>query len=448
MRTTTLTLTLAALLLAATTPAHAGWTNDPVNGMAPVCTASGSQTTPLITMMANEKVFICWSDARTSIAREYYQILTPQGDPILAENGQPVLDGNWSYGGPVLPDGEGGCIVVMLDKRSGYYQIYGQRFDSVGNRLWGDTGLPLAIWPNSTDMLFKDVACDSLGNFFAGYVVNWAGSALQYVQKFDRDGQRLWGDYGACTVSGANDYQQIVPDGRGGIMEGWQGNSLGFQHLDAAGNPLLPVGGILLRYLNGAYFPGSILMGGVQDGLGGAVFNTQNFYYWPFSDLYMIRVNGHGDTQWTYTFPTNLQQGFNPVFFLPADSSFWVGRGCAATPQNQQYLHRFSLSGRQTYVSPPHDYSAYQLIPWANGVIALEVTLNINLQASKLTLTGQRLWQNMVAVRFVSNASSNFAAAVADGQGGMVCAFRHWVTGNNYDIYAQRVNADGSLGSP
>src|SRR5689334_351915 len=40
-------------------------------------------------------------------------------------------------------DGQGGLIVTWVDTRNGNSDVYAQHFDAAGNRLWGDSALPV-----------------------------------------------------------------------------------------------------------------------------------------------------------------------------------------------------------------------------------------------------------------------------------------------------------------
>ncbi|MEW6686110.1 MAG: hypothetical protein AB1393_07895 [Candidatus Edwardsbacteria bacterium] len=44
----------------------------------------------------------------------------------------------------IVPDMKGGGIIIWQDWRSGNLDIYAQRVDSAGNRLWTNNGVPLA----------------------------------------------------------------------------------------------------------------------------------------------------------------------------------------------------------------------------------------------------------------------------------------------------------------
>jgi len=170
MRTATLTLTLATLL-ALPPAARAQWTNDPYNGMAPVCMAPGEQAEPLVGRLESTGyTMYFWMDYRIyQEPRSYYQVLNQSGERQLEPDGRPVVDGpSYWYAGvtAALADGQGGLVAVFRDARNGEEDLYGQRYDSLGNPMWAPTGLPLVLWPRNENTIFRDFAIDSLGNVF------------------------------------------------------------------------------------------------------------------------------------------------------------------------------------------------------------------------------------------------------------------------------------------
>jgi len=240
MRTTILTLALPATLwaalpatlwLALASPAHAQWFNSPYRGMVSVCNDSAYQDYAQSCELGGGNTLFAWYDLRTGTGQTYYQVLNSVGVPLLETNGEPLFQGNWLYAWysptlkSVFPDGEGGSIAVVGDYRNGLIDIYGQRVDAQGNRLWGETGLPLVVWPGGENVSLsnKDIEADFLGNIFIAWAPNALGDTTAlYIQKFDATGQLPWGPYGipVCQIvpseTGAGIIAQLVPDGGGG----------------------------------------------------------------------------------------------------------------------------------------------------------------------------------------------------------------------------------------
>lgn len=92
----------------------------------------------------------------------------------------------------VASDGRGGVVVIWVD---GDQNLYAQRLDSVGQKLWGDEGVLVAqgacglpVW----------VAGDS----YNGFVVGWTSGANfnypddSYIRKINAEGIIRWGESG------------------------------------------------------------------------------------------------------------------------------------------------------------------------------------------------------------------------------------------------------------
>ncbi len=454
-------LALLATLLAACPPAPCQWTNDPWNGMVPVCTAAGWQTSPQICRLSSGRYLILWLDYREGFSnyRTYYQILDSDGVTLLQPNGILVFDCTWyfsNYKG-LISDGAGGCIAFLYDDRNstGYVDLYGQRFDSLGNRMWGETGLPLVEWPGAQDISAKDVVSDSLGNVFLSLL---EGEGM-YIQKCNTMGERLWGDYGMPVniAAGIYDYQQSVPDGQGGIIDVWMDtrpgggadpSNLWAQHLDSQGNPLWALNGIRLSNPHtGAYLWAYSIADGVPDGHGGGIWAYDTHYNW-----YLFRLTGAGQIIW---YSSNFAPDTCYVVDLlrhPVDNTLWVSNKEKRTGRNWDwYLYRFNLNGNPLFGNYGLSLGGV-LTPTSNGVICLKSISEGNpdyLKAQRVDSSGTVAWNTLVNYNqgSVTGTGYGYKKGVADGTDGIICVWedqRDW----DFDIYAQRVQANGGLGDP
>ncbi|MBN2055185.1 hypothetical protein JW905_09700, partial [bacterium] len=146
-----------------------------------------------------------------------------------------------------------------------------------------------------------------------GYVVVWTtvnpvkGTQREgdgtYLQKYNADGDRVWGNTGVELVSGleSHTYPRLCNDGAGGIIAGWNQyhesmNDIRVQRWTAAGTPLWTVGGVLVSE-PGIYSYGVRV---ASDGLGGvyAVFRANE----PAGRGYQLvvqHVTAVGTLDWT-----------------------------------------------------------------------------------------------------------------------------------------------------
>jgi hypothetical protein len=231
------TLTLTAALLAAAAAAHAQrpWFNDPYTGMAVVTNETGRDEFPQVVRLSSGRSLVIW--VRYDEIKLKYRVISQEGLPLPSLNGNYLFTGIWNYGTHnfLLPDSNGGAMCIVRDCRDGHYNVYGQKFNSLGSPQWGDNGLPLVVWPGSEDAILWDVAWDSVDTYFITWVPDLTSGGDVYVQKINTAGDRLWGDYGmpACTAPGIQSWSHVVPDGGGGGLVVWEndGSSFFYQHL-------------------------------------------------------------------------------------------------------------------------------------------------------------------------------------------------------------------------
>jgi len=478
MRKHALILAFAALLcLALAPPAHAQWTNDPISGMVTVCDAPGHQWYPRVCNLAGNRTFVAWYDERTFPGRIYYQVLDPSGNALLQDDGMPIVEGDWGTSvegdadndDAVIPDGLGGCIMVFWDERDGSWDVYGQRVDSLGNRLWGAGGIGLLLWPgpSNQDAHAKSFCADSLGNFFCSSIVAYNSVFYGiYIQKFYADGTTLWGPVGAIVrapISGSGgEFQETVPDMVGGVIDVWEdyrfsseNATLYFQHLDADGNPLLPLNGIPVRNSSGQVYQG-ILDHGVPDGQGGGIWarTTASLENW----FGIFRLNGQGQMLWEWTTGNPSMHGFGQQLLRhPADGTIWFQLHEDVPGHHGNFLYRFNVSGRPIFGNAGLLVQGTNtLIAIADGIIDGDMLYHVQGSEVRTQIWSQRFdrrgrmqWNAFVALGRASPGGGpcfGFPMVASDGADGAVFAFEEHNT--THDIAAQRVLWNGRLGAP
>jgi hypothetical protein len=440
-----------AMLMLLNIVSKAQWTNNPRSGMSVVTNEAGSDKLPTVTDLADNRFLTLW--VRYQEVRGKFQVVDQDGFPLLETSGHYLISGTWyncteKY---LFPDGQGGAICIFEDWRSGFRQIYGQRIDSDGNRLWGENGLPLAIWGGGSTGL-KDVTIDSLGNGFFAWSKNLSGTNEIYIQKFNiLTGDRLWGEMGVlnCVAAAPCDYQQIVEDNGGGVMEIWEdarsgsGTRLYSQHLDANGNALWTPNGIPL-YVPGTSIPiyGTV-QEGIPDGQGGGIWSqTPSISYYR-----VFRLTGTGTVAWSWTH--NAGSGSCDILDMllhPQDGMVWVSGVYATGTTFNAYLYHFDpITGEQSFGVNGLDIGGECITPVNGGVILIDHDSIGNLLARRINLNGIQIWQSIIY------RSSDWYApcGCSDGWNGMVVAFEDYKYPATYpDISAQRVLANGRLGTP
>lgn len=140
---------------------------------------------------------------------------------------------NHQYYPQITVDGMGGVIVTWMDDRShsAYYHwaIYAQRFNSSGNPMWHRDGV-LVMGKNGEAYINPQIISDGLGGAIIKWhrnysTENWVSPQEIYVQRLNSSGARLWNSEGIrVSIYGEAIYgdTEITPDGSGGAIVVWK----------------------------------------------------------------------------------------------------------------------------------------------------------------------------------------------------------------------------------
>ncbi len=134
-------------------------------------------------------IVVSWIEEEKFKKNIFAQRFDLKGNKLWAADGVPVIvqKGN-QFGQKMIDDKKGGVIVSWIDKRidTSYANIYSQRFDPFGNKLWDSTGTVIANSPDAIKS-YLNLVPDGFGG---GYVI--------YTQKQNNKteifGQRIFND--------------------------------------------------------------------------------------------------------------------------------------------------------------------------------------------------------------------------------------------------------------
>jgi hypothetical protein len=167
------------------------------------------------------------------------QHLNASGQPSWAAGGIPLTSPWTGYQAMprVVGDGTGGIIVVWLDGRVGVCDpsnmwdcdIWGQRLDSSGALLWGLGGRPVATAANNQGVDGLAMISDSAGGAIVAFTDSRATEGeTVYAQRIDANGNPVWPVDGILfgQQPNANDVPSIrqlklISDGAGGAIGAW-----------------------------------------------------------------------------------------------------------------------------------------------------------------------------------------------------------------------------------
>jgi hypothetical protein len=205
----------------------------------PVCTAGGYPTSVIMAPASGGGAFIAWPDSRYGYNDAFIQYVDLNGSPVWQTDGISVCDDEGyfynKYAPRLAPDGSGGVIAAWYDNRTGdTYDIYAQRFDPDGTRAWGQYGvlaLPCYSFEEET-LTIKSDGCGGAIITLDLYMDEY-GELDIYAQRMEHAGSRLWGSSGinVCTAENYQFAPAIAPDGLGGAIIAWEDYRPGYSDI-------------------------------------------------------------------------------------------------------------------------------------------------------------------------------------------------------------------------
>ncbi len=274
-------------------------------GDLPICTSTGSQTHVNVIPDERGGVFVAWEDGRYSAL--YAQRVDAGGTTLWTSNGIMLPEGSAS-GIPdrfVVADGMGGLIYAW--ELNG--DIYAEHVDSTGTADWNidpvwGVAQRVPVCTAATPQRLVQFTSDGAGGIIATWEDHRNGSRPDiYAQRIDASGNPVWTTDGVpvCVDSANQSFPVIAADGSGGAFIAWQDQRIGtqvfVQHIDASGNALWAVDGILASF--GPTSAADQWPGIISDEVGGAILGWTHLT--PNHDLQMTRVLSDGSFVWNYT---------------------------------------------------------------------------------------------------------------------------------------------------
>ena len=449
--------------------AEADWSHDPEANNA-VCTASGGQSQVQVVDDGAGGHIAVWVDARAGDSDIYAQRVDATGVVTWTAGGVAVCGAAGEQDSPrVVSDGAGGAIVVWRDGRSGSdTDVYAQRIDASGAFEWvpdgvgvctvvadqdgavlapdGLGGAYIAWEDHRTDAADEDVYAQLVGlggsvqwapggialsdttgaqrslaitcRNSGGAVVAWSDDRASdggiYAVRINLFGAALWSSATSLIDGGAThwDHPAIMPDGWGGafiVCEGTMGSDeldvLG-QRVNASGDVLWGSGGATVCSAAGDQYAVQL----VADDAGGAILVWNDERTGLSTDIYSLRIDGWGASQWPM-YPLGL-----------------------------------AVSGGLDDAGPPDlvaDGAGGAVVAWHGGQPDHE-----DIFAQRFDDGGAILWSfngEIVSSAFGRKWEPKVAS---DGAGGGVVVWCDFRNASDFDVYAQRMERNGYLGYP
>jgi len=397
------------------------WT---ANGVA-ICTASDYQYDPAIVTDGSGGAIITWWDKRSGTSEDIYaQRVNPSGIPQWTANGVAICtDSDYLYDPVIVSDGAGGAIIIWQDYRSGgaYSDIYAQRVNASGVPQWTANGV--AVCTASSNQWDPVIVSDGSGGAIIVIVSDGSGGAIItwwdqrsgtnddiYAQRVNPSGIPQWTANGVAISTAGNSQRDpaVVSDGSGGAIITWEDRRSGFnwdiyaQRVNPSGVPQWTANGVAVCTASHNQDEPGV----VTDGSGGAIITWEDYRSGINEDIYAQRVNPSGVPQWTA----------NGVAICTAPDGQW-------------------------YPDVVSDSSGGAIIAWED----YRSGTYEDIYAQRVNPSGVPQWTaNGVAV-CTASYQQWYPTPLTDGSGGAIITWTDYRNGTSGDIYAQHVNADGSL---
>jgi hypothetical protein len=453
----------AGLVLTVMVAAAAGqWPSDPAVNLA-VADRPNDQVQPKICATSDGGCYISWFDNATGGYDVYLQRLSAAGYEQWPHNG--VLVANRSYSSTtdygLAVDADDNAILAYNDDRGGSDQIGCNKVAPDGTLLWGAMGVLLT---NTTEFVASPkVAVTTQGD----YAVAWLQNDSVWMQRLSAAGVPQWNPAKYVTPSsGSYLFSDVQPSLSGTFIVSWVYYTGGYtgpkylyaQRYSTSGTSMWGLSPVIVfdgGSLQNGYFPSFL-----PDGAGGAVFAWYDVA--GTRNCYVQRVNATGGQ----VFPHNgvaVSTLANRIRLSPCVTynsasqeifTFWTESNTYQT-QWGLYGQRFSAAGARLWTN-----SGLQVLPLSelqNGFLQTMVSgtgatlfyvdddSDAHLKATCFDASGATVWPNsprMVSSLPTSKWDANLARTPS-GMGIIVWADERDGTDN---LYAQNVNADGSLG--
>jgi len=365
---------------------------------------------------------IVWQDIRNAgVNNVVIYKVNPQGQLLWSPDGIALsydTNSEFSNMSPKVFNAADNSTYVAWQRMAATAEIKLHRISAVGQKLWGEDGITISsgagshTWPQ----IIQGEGDNILLKYYIDSGPYWSPTRHVYVSKINPDGVLQW-NTAASTAGGISAWQQIIPfegDGQGGAILAW------YDDRDA--------NNINDSYIQRVDASGQVSMGqnGSQISLSGS---TQQFYPKLSADSTNQRVFAY----WKENDGSQNNSGTMRQVLDYSGNRYWGDNG-----EVIQAVSPYPASPVAAYLTAWGAVCIYSISTQASS------DTNLILKAVCFRASGVSAW-TPESVDIASNPSMKFHYDIGVNQDDW--SVLAWEQGSsNMDIYAMRLNRDGSLG--
>ena len=452
------------------------WANDGI----PVCTAENTQYWPRLTPDNTGGFVVVWHDKRNGIDFDIYaQRITSDGTIVWLENGTLICNAdNHQLYPNITSSPYSDYIICWIDNRDGSdnpsYPIencalFTQQLNKDGktSQLNGVKLGGYLAYRGSDN--YKVFSCTSGG--VCGAIAIWEDDRENDDSDWDVYAKLIgeqqgclateWGLEGVEIVSliDNQEHAKVIPDGQGNTIIAWEDRRNGsdydlyIQKVDASGAELWGANGTPVCQINGD----QIEVQACPDGAGGAIIVWRDHRYGSASDIWTQRIDSSGNNVWTangIAICTESYTQMSPII-VPDRSGgaiiTWIDNRNLLITDGDIYGQRVDASGQVLWAGNgvpistlEYDQDELYMINDDSGgaFVAYHCIESERIRALQINGNGEVLWEHLLCI---AQNYKRHPKLLRDGTGGVIIVWQdyrnEWIT----DIYAQRVDASGSI---
>jgi hypothetical protein len=434
-----------------------GWNSEKT----PLASRRGDQETPALCCDAKGNVLAAWQDKRSGNTDLYAQKISPDGSLLFEDEGALICSASGSViQQNVHPTLIGADLVLAYeDARSGYFNIYAQKVNKVGDLLWGKDGIPVGkVAAQQSDPCI--VPDGSKGVYVAWEDRRQEDRPSIRLQRLDAKGKRSFEPSLEIAPFFSRQTSPLaISDKGGGIIIIWQDdrNTLSLQDIYAQriskkGELLWGKTGKPIISANGNQAEASI----IGDGGGGAFVVWTDYRRGERNpDIFAQRINAQGEPLWNsdgalVCGAPDIQR--SPRLISDGESGLLVSWTDKGGGSYDIYAQRVNKNGQPLWINdgiPINQFSrTQQEARFGNRKIMVWEDYrygNWDIFSGAVAPDGKLPWPEE-GVPVVTAPLTQYAPEVIPWKdGGVIIAWEDYRCGIYYELYLQKLNSKGAI---